>query len=43
MYKYFCTEFIGFMLKRKSFGDYANLSSPNDYEKKYKTILKYFQ
>ena len=32
---YYCIEFIDFMLKGKS--------SPNDYEKDDKIILKYFQ
>ena len=40
---YFCIEFIDFMLKGKSLLDYTNLSSPNDYEKIDKIILKYFQ
>ena len=30
------------MLKGKSFLDYTNLFSPNDYEKDHKIILKYF-
>ena len=40
---YFCIGFIDFMLKVKSLLDYTNLFSPNDYEKKNKIILKYFQ
>ena len=40
---YFCIGFIDFMLKDKSLLDYTNLFSPNDYEKNYKIILKYFQ
>ena len=41
---YFCIEFIDFMLiKHKGFLDYINLFSPNEYEKKNKIILKYFQ
>ena len=40
---YFCIGFIDFMLKGKSLLDYANLFSPNDYEKKNKIILKHFQ
>ena len=40
---YFCIRFIGFMLKGKSFLEYKNLFSPNDYEKNDKTIIKYFQ
>ena len=43
MYRYFCTEFIDFMLKSKSLLEYTNLFSPNDYEKNVKMILKYFQ
>ena len=35
-------EFIGFMLKGKSFLDYINLFSPNKYEKNDNIILKYF-
>ena len=39
----FCTGFIDFMLKGKnSLLEYANLFSPNDYEKNYEIILKYF-
>ena len=37
---YFCIGFIGFMLKGKSFLDYTNLFSPNDYGKNDKIILK---
>ena len=43
MCRYFCGGFIDFMLKSKSLLDYTNLFSPNDYEKKDKIILKYFQ
>ena len=43
MYGYFCIGFIDFMLNGKSFLDYKNLFSPNNYEKNDKTILKYFQ
>ena len=39
---YFCIGFIDFILKGKSFLDYTNLFSPNDYEKNDKIILKYF-
>ena len=39
---YFCIGFIDFMLKGKSFLDYANSFSPDDYEKNDKIILKYF-
>ena len=40
---YFCIGFIDFMLKGESMLDYANLFSPNDYEKNDKIILKHFQ
>ena len=41
--RYFCIGFVDFMLKGKSFLDYTNLFSPNEYEKNDKIILKYFQ
>ena len=40
---YFGIGFIDFMLKGKSLLDYANLFSPDDYEKNDKIILKYFK
>ena len=40
---YFCIGFIDFMLKDKSFLDYANLFSANYYEKNDNTILNFFQ
>ena len=40
---YFYIGFVDFMLKGKSFLDCTNLFSPNDYEKRDKIILKYFQ
>ena len=43
MYGYFCIGFNDIMLKGKSLLDYANLFSPNDYEKNGKIILNYFQ
>ena len=43
MCRYFCIGFIDFMLKGKSFINYKNLLSPNDYEKNDKIILKLFQ
>ena len=43
MYRYFCIGFIDFMLEGKSFLDYTNLFSPNEYEKNDKTTLKYFE
>ena len=42
MCAYFCVGFIDFMLKGKSLLDYTNLLCPNNYEKKDKIILKYF-
>ena len=41
--EYFCIGFIDIMLKSRSFLDYNNLFSPNEYEKNDKIILKYFQ
>ena len=43
MCRYFCIAFIDFMLKYKSFLDYANLFSANDSQKNDKIKLKYFQ
>ena len=40
---YFCIGFIDFMLKRKGLSEYANVFSPNEYERNDKIILKYFQ
>ena len=40
---YFRIGFIDFMLKSKSLLENTNSFSPNDYEKNYKIILKYFQ
>ena len=40
---YFCIGFMNFMLEGKSFLDYTNLFSPNEYEKNDRIILKYFQ
>ena len=37
---YFCIGFIDFMLKGKSFLDYTNLLSPDEYQKSDKMILK---
>ena len=39
----FCIGYIDFMLKHKSFLDYTNSLSPNDYEKNDKIIRNYFQ
>ena len=43
MSKYFCTGFNNFMLKDKNLPEYTNLQSPNEHEKNFKIILKYFQ
>ena len=40
---YFSIGFIDFMLKLKSFLDYTNLFSADDYENNDKIILKHFQ
>ena len=40
---FFCPVFIDFMLKGKSFLEYTNLVSPNEYKKNEKTISKYLQ
>ena len=40
---YFCIGFIDFMVKGKSLLDYINSFLPNDHEKNYKIIGKYFQ
>ena len=39
---YFCIRLINFMLKGKSLTEYANVFSPNDFEKNDDTILNYF-
>ena len=43
MCKYFCIEFIDFMLKGTSLLEYTNSFSSNDYEKNNKRIPNYFQ
>ena len=43
LYGYFCIGFIDFLLKRKGWLDYTSLLSPNDYGKKDKILLKYFE
>ena len=43
MCKYFCIEFVDFILKGKSLLEYTNLFSPNEYEKNDTIILKYYQ
>ena len=39
---YFCIEFINLMFNCESLTDYANLFSPNDFNKNDDIILKYF-
>ena len=39
---HFCTGFIDFLLKGKSFLDYTNWFSLNEYEKNDKIILTFF-
>ena len=39
---YFCIRLSNFMLKGKSLTEYANVFSPNDFEKNDDTILNYF-
>ena len=39
---YFCIGFIDFMFKGKTLTEYTNLFSPNNFEKNYGIILKYF-
>ena len=43
MWEYICIGFINFLLQGKSFLDYRNWFSPNEYEKNDKIIQKYFQ
>ena len=43
MWRYFCIGFIDFMLKGKSFLEYTNLFSLNEYKNNDKKILKYFE
>ena len=37
---YFCIEFINYMLKGKTFLDYTNLFSPNDFKKNDQVIKR---
>ena len=39
---YFCVGFIDFVLKGRSWLEYTNLFSPNDYEKNGKVMLNIF-
>ena len=43
MYKYFCNEFIDFMLTNKMPTDFSNLICLNNLQKNDKVILEYFQ
>ena len=43
MRRYLCNGFVDFILKSKCLLDYANLFSPNEYEKNDKIILNHFQ
>ena len=43
MCRYFCIEFIDFMLAAKKLIDYTNLFSPHDFLKNDITILSYFK
>ena len=40
---FYCMGFIGYMLAEKTFSDYTNLFSPNDYKNNDKIICKYFK
>ena len=40
---YFVIGFINSMFQRKRLSEYANLFSPNEYEKNDEIILRYFQ
>ena len=39
---YFCIGCIDFVLKGKTLTDFSNLFSPNNFDKNYDIILKYF-
>ena len=43
MCEYFFIGFIDFMFKGKTFTEYGNLFSPNDFKKKDNVILSYFK
>ena len=43
MCKYFCIEFINYMLKGKALLDYTNLFSPNDFKKNDQVIKRIFK
>ena len=43
MCRYFCIEFINYMLKGKKLLDYTNLFSPNDFKKNDRIIKRIFK
>ena len=43
MCRYFCIEFINYMLKGKTLLDYTNLFSPNNFKKKDQIIKEYLR
>ena len=43
MCRYFCIEFINYMLKGKTLSDYTNLFSPNDFKKNDRVIKRIFK
>ena len=43
MYRYFCVEFINYMLKGKTLLDYTNLFSPNNFKNNYRVIKRIFK
>ena len=43
MSRYFCIEFINYMLKGKTLLDYTNLFSPNDFKKNDQVIKRIFK
>ena len=42
MCKYFCIEFIDFMLAGKTLTDFSNIFSPNNFKRNNDIILNYF-
>ena len=42
MCRYFCIGFLDFMLAGKTFSEYTNLFSPNNFNKNDSIILNYF-
>ena len=43
MCRYFCIEFINYMLKGKTLLDYTNLFSPNGFKKNDRVIKRIFK